>query len=502
MNKSNEVQTLRTRRSWLCLLLVPLLALGAFTLAVQTSSLLGATGDKLVGLHRAIGLAWRNRFSSVLSAEEAVPDEDLLHLNLLHEVCVADTNISIPWQFGSPGNQLIGGTANNSHVLMHQNDKDLLQKLRRCPDVDVFLPHKVHTNGYCEDAVAYVKYLESRLLPEWVLEVKLFDSALGREVDYFDLCPKTPMLFLDHHWGGVTSLPRWPKDKPIYMMPNIEIVELNPTHFWGVNAVLCKTNECYDRVTRWYGQEGNPRQAKVFYTKHTSSDRGLFVRKRLGEYAVGSKDFSNVKFLHTAGTSDSKGTREVLECWTYTAGLPPLDVYIDRKAFYRLFPASYKMKIARSLSPVSIHLGMVDRLNFSKLTAEASFIVSPSYGEGYGHLINQARASGAVILTTDVPPMNELIIANQTGVLISTRREKHPMVMLGGKYKGDYGLKGVGGLVASFDSSDVCEAVNRMMQSTTPNERAEMGFSARRQYHTDTKYFANAMQELRKFAKK
>ncbi|GMF52323.1 unnamed protein product [Phytophthora fragariaefolia] len=494
MDKASAVETSRGRRSWLCLLLVPLLAVGALTLVVETSTLGVSTG-----LHR---LTWLSRFNNVLPPGEAVPDEDLLHLNLLHEVCMMDTNASLPWQFGSPGNQLVGGIANNSQVLVHQKDKDLLQRLRQCADVDVFLPHNVRTNGYCEDAVAYVKYLKSRLLPEWILEVKLYDPKLGREVDYFDLCPKTPMLFLDHNWGGITKSPRWPRYKPVYMMPNIEIVEVTPVHYWRVDAVLCKTNECYDRVTRWYEQEGNPRNAKVFYTRHTSSDLALFARKRFGEYGVVPKDFSEIKFLHTAGTSSSKGTREVVECWTYTSGLPPLDVYIDRKPFYRLFPASYKMKVARSLSPINIHLGTMKRLNFSKLTADASFVINPSYSEGYGHIINQARASGALVLTTDMPPMNELIIANETGILISVKRQRHPMVMLGGKYKGAHGLTGVEGLVASFESYDVCSAVKWLVESTTPGERADMAFNARRQYHADTKYFASAMEELRKFAKK
>lgn len=106
--------------------------------------------------------------------------------------------------------------------------------------------------------------LKSRLLPVWALEVKLFDPEVGREVDYYDLCPRTPVIFFQHYWDGVPSSPRWPENKPIYLMPNIEMVELTPEHYWRVDVVLCKTKVCYDRVTRWFEEEGNPATLRCF----------------------------------------------------------------------------------------------------------------------------------------------------------------------------------------------------------------------------------------------
>ncbi|KAH7472458.1 uncharacterized protein KRP23_9451 [Phytophthora ramorum] len=500
--------------NWLHRPLVALLALGLLTLVVQISSLLGRSGDQLTGssrLRRAIkniAIPWRHRSSNrshhletVAEAVDEVSDDDLLHLSLLHERCVADTGAVLSWQFGSPGHQSPNATASNPEVLMHRNDSDLLQKLRQCPDVDVFLPHHLHGNGYCEDAVAYAKYLNSRLLPLWALQVKMFDSELGRDVDYFDLCPKTPMIFFNHYWDDVPSMPRWPKDKAIYLMPNIEMIELTPEFYWKVDAVLCKTQVCYDRVTRWYDQEGNPRNAEVFYTKHTSSDQAQFARKRLGEDAITAKDFSDVKFLHTPGTSIWKGTRAVLECWTSTAGLPPLDVYIDESAYAYMMPTQFQVKLKFSRSPVNVHLGMIERSEFTKLTAEAAFFMCPSRSEGYGHYINQARASGAVIVTTDAAPMNELIPSRDKGVLVPARFQKDDRMLLGGKYKGDHGLRGVSGLVAAFSSYHLCKSVQEMVKLTTAEQRAAMGAKARTQYHEDTKYFANEMQELRKFAR-
>jgi hypothetical protein len=41
--------------------------------------------------------------------------------------------------------------------------------------------------------------------------------------------------------------------------------------------------------------------------------------------------------------------------------------------------------------------------------------------QGFGHYINEARASGAFIISTDHPPMNELVPA-KIGLLISPDR--------------------------------------------------------------------------------
>ncbi|KAE8879369.1 hypothetical protein PF003_g36575 [Phytophthora fragariae] len=223
---------------------------------------------------------------------------------------------------------------------------------------------------------------------------------------------------------------------------------------------------CYDRVTRWYEEQGNPRNARVVYTKHTSSDQAQFARKRLGADAVAPKDFSDVTFVHTAGTSIWKGTKQLLDCWTSTPGLPPLDLYANEGSYNYLMQGAYgKWVWWYSRSTVNLHFGMMDRLSFSKLTAEAAFFMCPSLAEGYGHCINQARAAGAVIVTTDAPPMNELILSSSMGVLVPTRVEKDDRMMLGGNYSQEHGLKNADGLLAAVTGDDICESVKRMMKS-------------------------------------
>ncbi|KAG6587300.1 Homebox domain-containing protein [Phytophthora cinnamomi] len=322
----------RAPQPWLYRLPVLLLTLGSAMLLLQMLSL---PHSSTLRRERTVGLV------DTLTADWEVSEADLLHLSLLHESCVTDANAVLSWQYGSPGHQGPNGVASNPHEVIHENDPDLLQKLRQCPEVDIFLPIGLHGNGYCEDAVAYAKYLKSRLLPLWALEVKLFDPEVGHEVDYFDLCPTTPMIFFQHYWDGVPASPNWPENKPVYLMPNIEMVELTPEHYWRVDVVLCKTKVCYDRVTQWYKQEGNPRNVQVFHTKHTSSDQAHFARKRLGEDAIAPKDFSHVTFVHTAGTSIWKGTKELLDCWTSTPGLPPLDLYMNEGSYNYLMQGAY-----------------------------------------------------------------------------------------------------------------------------------------------------------------
>ncbi|KAG6961664.1 hypothetical protein JG687_00007588 [Phytophthora cactorum] len=245
--------------------LLDIVGLCALTLVLE-SSLLGvsdvADGDSL---SVNFGIAWHEDDETANDLPAWVESEDdievliadRLHLSLLHE-------------------------AYNDYELI--NDSNLSERLRCCPGVDIFQPFGLRGNGYCEDAVAYAKCTS-------VLGTKFYDETLGREVDYYDLCLKTPMIFFNHYWDGVPESPRWLKDKPLYLMPNIEMIELTLSHYWRVGVVLCKTHVCNDSVTRRHEENGNPRNTNVFITKHTSSDQAEFARQRLGNDSIAPKDF-------------------------------------------------------------------------------------------------------------------------------------------------------------------------------------------------------------------
>jgi hypothetical protein len=140
------------------------------------------------------------------------------------------------------------------------------------------------------------------MLPEWVLKLEFHDEARNRTVTYHDLCPNTPMLFFNHYWDGIPDSPTWPATKPLYLMPNIEMYELEASHYWRADLILCKTALCARYLRKWFKQEGNPKNTPVVYTRHTTSNVALTVRHALGDDAIKPKNFSTIEFVHTAGT--------------------------------------------------------------------------------------------------------------------------------------------------------------------------------------------------------
>ncbi|RLN44253.1 hypothetical protein BBJ29_009544 [Phytophthora kernoviae] len=283
-------------------------------------------------------------------------------------------------------------------------------------------------------------------------------------------------------------------------MPNIEMRELTAKEYWSVDVVLCRTLACDQRVKAWYAQEGNPRGAKVFYTRFTSSDSANHAVEMLGESEVRPKDFEKVRFTHTAGSSPYKGTQQVLDCWLSHPNFPPLDLYIHENNYGDKYQAVYDEAILEAHNVNLIRKSM-DTVGFGKILAETSFFLCPSLQEGYGHYIDQARASGGVVITTDVHPMNELISSNNMGVLVETQHEANPTMLLGGAYEGTHGLKSVDGLVASFSAQDLCSSVEHVLKHTSPKQREAMATNARKQYHEDTKFFAQRMIQLRLYAR-
>jgi glycosyltransferase involved in cell wall biosynthesis len=64
-----------------------------------------------------------------------------------------------------------------------------------------------------------------------------------------------------------------------------------------------------------------------------------------------------------------------------------------------------------------MHSGLLPAEKLNSLQSTCGIHVCPSETEGFGHYINEARGVGAIVVTTDCSPMNELI-RPEYGILV------------------------------------------------------------------------------------
>lgn len=116
-------------------------------------------------------------------------------------------------------------------------------------------------------------------------------------------------------------------------------------------------------------------------------------------------------FFHLAGKSGSKGTQAVLEAWRRHPHWPPLTVIQNSRSARAGEPAANISHLVEYVPDAALR----DLQNAHR------FHLCPSEAEGFGHYLMEALGVGAVTLTTDGAPMNELVTPAR-GLLIPVAR--------------------------------------------------------------------------------
>jgi glycosyltransferase involved in cell wall biosynthesis len=346
--------------------------------------------------------------------------------------------------------------------------------------------------------------LEARALPLWVFDETFYFE--GKNVTYFDLCSKTPLLFFNHYFYGLPERLNWPKEvKPIYMMPNIEMYDVYGAHYTRADVIFCKTLECTMRLKKWFEQEGNPLNTTIVYTRHTSPDPTVltryFFKAKTKSTIQTNRSFQDdqLTFVHTAGKSPFKGTHQILDCWLQRPDFKmPLDIYIRKDRYEEKFQPIEKQFLHDSR--INFHVETLNASLFGEILLNASVLLCPSHFEGYGHYINQARASGALVVTTNAPPMNELI-KKESGVLVFAARTYDKNQFLGGDSYATNGLQDVSGLATVFTAKEVCKAIDFIQKQLNQKQRQTMAQNSKEQYLKDLKYFRIQMAYIKQLAR-
>jgi glycosyltransferase involved in cell wall biosynthesis len=101
--------------------------------------------------------------------------------------------------------------------------------------------------------------------------------------------------------------------------------------------------------------------------------------------------------LHVCGWNPYKGTDAVLNAWSRHPEWPSLRVVSQLPMTQRQL--SNIQPVRKRIAAAALH----------RLQNECVVHVCPSEVEGFGHTLVEALSCGTIVITTDAPPMNELI---------------------------------------------------------------------------------------------
>lgn len=272
-------------------------------------------------------------------------------------------------------------------------------------------------------------------------------SVMGYEVHSYDL-PSVYYLQgipvpLPESWGRVVAimfehvfvLSRRPLACLYYVNPEwILDQDLSRIRNGDVDVILTKTRDAHARISAAF--EG-------IEIVHTG-----FASLPLPPLSI---PMSFEKAIHVRGYARQKGTDVVLDAYRKASDRLP-ECICTMRAFDPTIPPFVSM------------MGSSCRLLFKdlpqpamdRMVARRGLHLCPSEREGFGHYIFGPMSVGAVVLTTDSAPMNELVDAG-CGMLVPARIE-------------DKGLY----LDARVSASDLIEKIQELM-ALSPDQKLEMG---------------------------
>lgn len=235
------------------------------------------------------------------------------------------------------------------------------------------------------------------LLPQFAIALSFnvigYNNGVGLDQDIAIL--STELTRLGHHVEFVHWRDFSPKPKADYnifletvdelffplahkncLIPNPEWYQ-KPALIPKFDLILCKTKE----ALRIFGAH-NP---GAVYMGFTSKD--CYEEREKNPRAL----------LHLAGRSEQKGTDTIVDVWQKDPKLPTLQLLRLIEPHYPAIP---------NVSQITEYLPTPE---LKALQNHHLIHLCPSETEGFGHYLVEAMSTGAVVITTDAPPMNEFI---------------------------------------------------------------------------------------------
>lgn len=183
--------------------------------------------------------------------------------------------------------------------------------------------------------------------------------------------------------------PRWLGSARINLLiPNQErFPQRHVPRLKKIDHILCKSEHALEIFSKIH--------PSCHFTGFTSSD--------LNDQKIPRRQNA---ILHLAGRSTLKGTETVLQLWENHPEWPTLTLLQHKDNAPEQVPDNVHL--------ISDYLSDEDII---KLVNEHPIHLCPSLSEGWGHYIVEAMSCSALVITTDGPPMNELVRPDR-GILV------------------------------------------------------------------------------------
>jgi hypothetical protein len=244
--------------------------------------------------------------------------------------------------------------------------------------------------------------------------------------------------------------------KQSWFIPNPEWYSLcHDALLTRLDKVLCKTREAFNTFSRKVGAN---RCVHIGFESKDLYDPSV-ERQR--------------KFLHVAGKSSYKNSEAVAYAFAKFFSSP-----WDKDDFRELVYVGENqnlMNIARDHKNVT-YIKHAGEDELKRLMNECLFHIMPSKSEGWGHVIHEGLGCGAVMITTDFPPMNEF-----TGASVFIPSQKNEPCCLGHN-----------AWVGAFDVRDSIEKAWKM----TPAEIFAAQKKAQRYFYQQRQEFRDRLKQV------
>jgi glycosyltransferase involved in cell wall biosynthesis len=276
--------------------------------------------------------------------------------------------------------------------------------------------------GLYNDALIYESVLEKNFEIKIVMAKNIFEAVITLKENISDI-----YIFLENIFD-INLYDKDYKKKLIIFMPNQELFA-DGIKLSIINVILCKSLLAKDMFESIKKTEKF--SYTCFYTKFTT-----YIPQDLRNLPI-IKD-ENL-FICWAGKSPFKNVDILVNVWIKNNGFLNIDPKIKliitcyrscQKQLIKNLLKYHNIKFVKTSGDIfkyknlTLHNVKLENEEYTKYLTSANCALCISKKEGYGHYINESRYFSTCILTTNAPPMNELVINNKNGFLVDVNKNK------------------------------------------------------------------------------